>query len=258
MVTGGTSSKESTTPWFPNEPLSISQAFDSLVEQRLDEPKTAGAPQSRFFSVARRVKLEVVDFSQSNMSRIKDIWVTTADTIKHVARLSPSGPCTGTSRKNVQIDQGLLNRYFVHQFLPFAVEQHLPRNKLDALYAATGVVSFDRVKNVSDDTFITELGRFLVCLVCGTSLQTADVVLESADFRVVCTEYGKLLALLRRDVLSMDTKEDLRLIGTDVWGLQGFLVGHGTQNIQIVGRTVIPHSKFWGEMTRVMESSHTQ
>ncbi|KAL0564946.1 phosphoglycerate kinase [Marasmius crinis-equi] len=254
MIASGISPKETTAPWFPDEPSSVGQAFDSLAERCLGEPETAGAVHSKFFSVARSVKLEELGLSLSGMPGIRDIWGTTADVMKHAVQLSPSGPCTGTTRENVQTDQGLLHQYFVHQLMPFAVEEYLPQDELSRLeFATKGVVSFGRVKDISNDIFVPELRRFLVCLVCGTSLRTADAILEAADFRMISTEYGKLLALVRRDVLSTD--EELRLIGTDVWALQGLLVGHGTQHM-IVGRTVIPHSKFWDEMIRVMEGSH--
>jgi len=246
------SSKESVNSWMPKEPTSITEAFDSFIARVSDEPKTA--TDAKFFAVAHRIRLEELDFSRSNISEIKDLWRTTADIVKHMTYVSPSGPCTGT-RNNVQTEQGLLHQYFVHQFATLAVEQYLPKAKLNTLQlATTGVLTFDKVESIPGDVFSHELRRFLVSLICGTSLHTADIILESAHFRLVSSEYGKLLALLRRDILCHPEQEDFMLIGNTLWPMQGFLIGLNTDKACfMIGRTAIPTSKFWDNIQIVKQ-----
>ncbi|THU81971.1 hypothetical protein K435DRAFT_766928 [Dendrothele bispora CBS 962.96] len=242
-----TSSKDSPTPWILNEPSNIGEAFDSFIARFYDDTTTT--TDAKFFAVAQKTQLEKLDFNKSNISGIQDIWSTTADVIKHMTLVSPSGPCTGTTRSSVQTEQGLLHQYFVHQLAPAAVMKFLPKEKLDAIeFATKGMFTFEEVGNMSDDTFSRELRRFLVSLICGTSLHTADVILKSADFRIVSSEYGKLLSLIRRDILS-NSRQDILLLCTTLWPLQGFLVGVKTdRGVFVVGRTVVPTSKFWDSM----------
>lgn len=240
-----TSSRASVDPWIPQEPISVGEAYDTLIGRLLDKPKSPS--DAKFFAVAKNIKLQVLDLSRQQISEVRDLWATTADTIQHMTHVSLSGPCTGTSRQNVQADHGLLHLYFFEQFASTAVAQYLPISRLDSLQlASTGAVDFNEIQQVPDDLFKMELRRFLVCLLCGTSLHTADRILESADFRVVVTEHGRLLALVRRDVLSEIQLADLMLVGTGRWHLQGFLVGLLTAgSCFMIGRTAIPTSQFW-------------
>lgn len=247
-----TSSKQSATSWIFQEPSNIGEAYDPITVFLLEKPRTT--TDGKFFSVAKKITLEELDFSKSNISGIVDIWVKTADNLKHMVNVSPSGPCTGTTRGGVRTEQGLLHQYFVHQFAPSSVALYLPKSKLDTLaFRTTGVVSFDRVGDISDEVFSHELRRFLVCLLCGTSLRTADMILDHADFRLVSTAHGKLLALLHRETMSRARREDFVLLSTSLWFKQGFLVGHQTSTgLVVVGRTAIPTSEFWDAMERGM------
>ncbi|KAF9264209.1 hypothetical protein L218DRAFT_998940 [Marasmius fiardii PR-910] len=244
----GTSSKLSTTPWLLQNPSSVSEAYDSLLVCLPEKLKTA--TDAKFFMVARNVKLEELDLSRSNMSEIKNVWDTTTDIIRHVVYVSPTGPCTGTMTRDVDSDQSFLHRYFVHQFMPSAVERYLAPSKFGALNLTSAkILSFDRVKNIADDVFSCELRRFLVSLICGTTLFTADVILQSADFRTISMRNSKLLALIRRQVLSKPHREDFALMSTTLWHMHGFFVGSKTDGAWfVVGRTAVPNSKIWDDV----------
>ncbi|ESK87985.1 hypothetical protein Moror_10860 [Moniliophthora roreri MCA 2997] len=156
----------------------------------------------------------------------------------------------GTTTRNTQTDQDLLHQHFFHEFAPSAVAIFLPKIKFYNLeFATKGVINFDRVRDISEDVFKVKLRRVLVCLVCGTTLHTADEILKSADFKVISTSYGKLLTLVRREALELGKREDLVLISTSLWYLQGFLIGQlRERGCFIIGRTVIPNSELWDKV----------
>ena len=175
--------------------------------------------------------------------------MSSIDTVKHMMLASLIGPCTGTMREDVGTPQGLVRQYLVHQFAPVAVTQHLRSGDMDSLAPrSTGVISFDTVKDVLKDVFNEELKRYLVCMLCGTSLRTADAILASAALQLISTPFGpgKLLALLHLEELQGPAKPELLLLSPNRWYMQGFLVGRRTtRSVRIIGKTGIPSSAFW-------------
>ncbi|KAF9463786.1 hypothetical protein BDZ94DRAFT_1321556 [Collybia nuda] len=246
-----TTSKQSATSWVFQEPLNIGEAYDPFTVLLLAGPRAA--PDNEFFAVAKGIALEEIDFSKSNFSRVVDMWVKVADNLRHMVGVSPSGPCTGTMRGNALSEKGLLHQYFFRRFAPSAVALYLPKSKLDTLeFRTTGVVSFDRVRDISEEVFSRELRRFLICLLCGTSLRTADIIFDTADFRIISTFHGKLLALIHRDTMAKARPEDFVLLRTSLSLKQGFLIAHKTSaDPIIIGRTVIPAPEFWDSMKAV-------
>lgn len=245
-----TSSKDSASAWIPQEPTHVGEALDGIFGHI---PKEADTPNdARYFAVASSIVLEHISVTRDTFPEIVRLWKSTADTVKHMVHVYPTGPCTGTNRASVQTDEGLLHQYFVEQFASSAVIEYLPKveyNKLEL--RSTGVIAFDRVQNIPETTFSLELSGFLVCLMCGTTTRTADLVLDRAGFAVIPTTFGKLLALVNRDVLTITKLPEITLISTTAWSLCGFLVGIQKESgVHMVGRTMIPKTEFWDAVER--------
>ncbi|KAF8156373.1 hypothetical protein K438DRAFT_1777458 [Mycena galopus ATCC 62051] len=238
------SSGKSTLPWIIDKPSSIGEAYDTFTASMEDRGNIA--EESKLFLIADDIGLEEVHFT-SSCAGIKDDWMRTADILKHMVFVSPSGPCTGTTRVHIDSTSGLLHQYFFQKFAAVAVSQYLPKGKLEALELRTkGVISFDPCPDVPRDIFEHELRRFIVCMVCGTSLGTADKILQAADIVRVSTPYGVLLGLVHTATRLQAKSGSLVLMCGSASFMEGFLiccrVGGG---ISVIGRTVIPNRSIW-------------
>jgi hypothetical protein len=246
-----TSSKDSIGLWVLSEPSNVGEAYDSFITELRSSEERKTSPDEKFFTITKALALEELDLDRSNLLEVKELWVRGSDILKHFAFLSPTGPCTGTSRYRVQTPEGLLHQYFVHEFNPIAIAQYLSSSRLASMsFRTEGVLSFKPIEQISRDTFAHELKRYLVCMMCGTSLSTADVVLGCAAFRVLSTPYGNILALIRQDVLDQSGEHNFILFAPSLWFMQGFLVGIQTRvGVVAVGRTFIPSRVLWDAIT---------
>ena len=111
--------------------------------------------------------------------------------------------------------------------------------------------------DVPSDVFARELRRYLVCMICGTSIRTADIILEKSDLVLLSTPMGKLLALIRADVRSGTEKPQLVLLFGSEFIVQGFLLATrvGDSGFSIVGRTIIPNSAVLDSLTAICPSA---
>ncbi|KAK0475860.1 heterokaryon incompatibility protein-domain-containing protein [Armillaria novae-zelandiae] len=229
---------DSASPWIPEEPTNISEAFDTFSGDN-----SPGQGDTKFYLVSHAITFEPVDFSREALPDLINLWESTANTIGHAVLLAPSGPCAGGSR-DVRTEEGLLHRYFVHQFMRHPISKHSSKAEFEAAIPV-GIVDIDRLSVVNPE-FSRELKQFLVCLMCGTTLRTADVLLEAIDFRLIPTAYGRLCALVNKHFLSSANPEDFVLVTTMSWMHQGLLVAAKTSDsYHIVGRTLIPTMRFW-------------
>lgn len=229
---------DSASPWIPEDPANISEAFDTFSGDN-----SLGQGDTKFYLVSHPITFEPVNFSREALPDLINLWESTANTIRHAVLVAPSGPCAGGSR-DVRTDEGLLHRYFVHQFMRHPIAEYSPKAEFEAAIPI-GIVNIDRL-SVINPVFSHELKRFLVCLVCGTTLRTADVLLDVVDFRLIPTAYGRLCALVNKAFLSSAKPEDFVLVTTMSWMHQGLLVAVRTSDsYHIVGRTLIPTARFW-------------
>ncbi|KAK3323290.1 heterokaryon incompatibility protein-domain-containing protein [Cercophora scortea] len=205
---------ESALPWLAEEPSNIGEAYDTFTV----DDRTGGDSSTQNPSTGRNraglvpgdiLNLQEIDATPSGLDSLKEDWKGFVNMSQHVALVSPSGPCTGLARRNIITNNStaaagpLLRQYFTQEFMTIAVSEYLlPQGGMEALSLRTeGVLSFDRLLaregGVPEEAFARELKRFLFCLICGTSLLTADRVLEVADvvpgkagshvqFRVAC------------------------------------------------------------------------
>lgn len=250
LMTGPKSSRDSMASWVFPEPANVGEAYDCCVLWRRDEPEPP-AGQVRLTLVSSQVEVENLELSLPSLPSLLKLCKHTVDVVKHMALVSPTGPCTGVTREGMRTPQGLVQLYLVHQFGPAAAAQYLPPGRMDALeLSSAGAISFDSVKDVPEQVFTQELQRYLVCMLCGTSIRTADIILQSASLRIVASPFGNLLALLRRNEPPKAAEKELvLLLNPSVWYLQGFLVGRRTSTgIIIVGKTAIPSRAFWDAM----------
>jgi len=234
---------ESKKPWIIDAPTNITEAFDSFLVLKasvIDSPDV-GHRDARVFVVAHSVGLEPIDFSREALPDLVKLWESTADTIRHMIYAAPSGPCTGASRI-AQTKEGLLHRYLGHQFARSAVAKHCSEERFKDL-RPHGVVNFNDL-HLAAEAFDFEIKRFLICLVCGTTLRTATMILDAVEFRLILTTYGKLIALINRSFLLSTNTGNFILVSNGLSDYQGFQVavkGTDGESCHIVGRTLIPN-----------------
>ncbi len=84
---------DSASPWIPEEPANISEAFDTFSGDN-----SLGQGDTKFYLVSHPIGFEPVDFSREALPDLINLWESTADTVRHAVLLAPSGPCAGGSR----------------------------------------------------------------------------------------------------------------------------------------------------------------
>lgn len=252
MVSPSDKDIENILPWLTDIPLNIGQAYDTFAAYR-----RTSKSEIRNSVIPGNIALEDIDISRSGLDILKDDWQRTTDIFRHVALVSPSGPCTGTTRQEVTSnDTGLLRQHLAQEFMPIAVSQYLRQEEMHALELRTkGVLTFDRIRDIPEEAYGRELKRFLVCLICGTSLPTADEVLEKADVVRVSTPYGPLLGIIHRETRWTIEKSRLMLVCGQTWDLQGFYIGVRVDGkMSARGRTIIPNSSVWDSIEKALKT----
>lgn len=244
MMTAAT--MDSNRPWIFEDPATITEAFDSFLglKASLVDIPFAGYGDTNSFTVAQSINIERITFTHETLPGLVKLWEHTANTIRHMVCAAPSGPCTASSRI-MQTHEDLLHRYLAHQFARSAVASYCSPEQFRAL-SPHGVPNLENLK-LSDDVFERELKRFLVCLVCGTTLKCASMILQAAEVVVVVgtgiADKGEMLALVNRRVVEAEGVE-LMLVSNgfvDCQGLQVVRRGEDGQSGAVVGRTVIPN-----------------
>ncbi|KAI1204979.1 uncharacterized protein F4807DRAFT_444592 [Annulohypoxylon truncatum] len=251
MVSPSGKGTESILPWLIDTPSNIGEAYDTFTANN-----TTSGTDSRPGGIHGNIELEDITFTKSGLCALKEDWKRTTDIYRHVVLASPSGPCTGSPRQDVSDDGGLLQQYFAQEFMHIAVSQYLPQEKMNALELQTnGVLPFDRIRDIPEEVYARELKRFLVCLICGASLFTADKVLETADVVRVSTLYGPLLGVMHRETKRVAKQDQLMLACSPTWDLQGFYIGLRVgDGMSVRGRTIIPNSSVWDSIENLAKT----
>ncbi|KAJ5963872.1 uncharacterized protein N7479_003748 [Penicillium vulpinum] len=238
--------KKSLLPWLVVNPGNIGEAYDTFTADAVDASGTgSGIAEARMWSLPGGIQLQDVDATASGLEAlIKDNWGRTADINRHVALLSPAGPCTGVTRRAPPAAA------FTQEFMHLAVSQWMPEQQMSMLEPRTkGVlpaVDSAMTDRVGEDVFANELRRFLVCLICGVSLPTADRVLELADVVRVMTPHGPLLGVVHRATKLEAGQDQLRLLCSASSYMQGFYIGLLIEGgVSVRGRTVIANKGVW-------------
>ncbi|KAK5663836.1 hypothetical protein OQA88_39 [Cercophora sp. LCS_1] len=270
---------ESALPWLADGPSNIGEAYDTFTMDNITKEESTQSP-----STGRRraglvpgaiLNLQEIDAIPTGLEFLKKDWKGFVNVKHHVALASPSGPCTGLARRNIINNDGtasspLLHQYFTQEFMSIAVAEYLlPQGGMEGSSLRTeGVLSFDQLLTrdggAPEEAFARELKRFLVCLMCGTSLPTADRVLEVADVVRLSTSHGPLLGVVHRETrLSMVTQqqqqERLVLLCSSKWPAEGFHIGVRIEGgASVRGRTVIPNQKVWDSILAAAGSASEQ
>lgn len=239
------SSIESIDPWLldDNDVKSTTEAYDTLLFNPHD-----GAPtESENFIIEKDVALAELD--GTNLSGVKNDWVSSADVQLHTAFLFPSGPCTGARRADTNTDEGLLLFHFCQEFASIVTSLQLREGAENLALRSEGAISFGRLREIHKDKFARQLKRFLTCMICGTSLRTADLILQEADVVCVSTSCGNLLGLVRAGSKPHASPGKVVLLCNKEWRMQGFLLALVDESgVSIIGRTVIPSVSFFDKL----------
>ncbi|KAI9733642.1 MAG: hypothetical protein M1834_003244 [Cirrosporium novae-zelandiae] len=233
-------------PWIFENPATITEAFDPFlgIKASLVDTPFDGSSHTNSFTVAQSINIKRIAFTREWLPELVKLWEHTADTIRHMIFAAPSGPCTVSSRI-MQSHKDLLRRYLAHQFARSAVENYCSPKRFKGL-SPHGVPNFENLE-FSYDVFERELKQFLVCLVCGTTLRCASIILQTVEVAMVVgtgiADKEEMLALVNRKV--METKGvELMLVNkgfVDYQGLQVVMKGkNGHSHDIVVGRTIIP------------------
>ncbi|KAI5837082.1 hypothetical protein DFP73DRAFT_326341 [Morchella snyderi] len=231
-------SSDCAKPWIHESPMNTTEAYDSLYGLMLPHPVEDGklCKVRVVVDPVTQDKMEPLNCHRDALADLVSLWESTADIIKHASFVALSGPCSGGSRL-FQTKLDLFHRYLAHEFAKSAIAKFTENPDL----RQHGIVNLENLK-VPDHDFSLELRRFLVCLVCSTTMRTADAILEVADFRLVPSPYGKLIALVNRAFLRNDT-ESFMLVSTGhtkFHGLQVAVRAERSGFCHIVGKTMIP------------------
>lgn len=234
----GSCSSDCAKPWIHESPMDTTEAYDSLYGIMLPHAIENGkiCKVRVMDDSVTQDKMESVDFRRDALPGLVSLWESTAGIIEHASFGAISGPCSGASRR-FQTKLDLLHRYFAHEFARSAIAKFAANPDL----RQHGIVNLESLQ-VQDDDFSLELRRFLACLVCSTTMRTADAVLEVADFRLVPSPYGKLIALVNKIFLHDDTERFMLVStgNTQFHGLQVAVKAEQNGFCHIVGKTMIP------------------
>lgn len=261
MIT--TMASDSDRPWTTENPANISQAYDSIADVSragpVDEEQNVPDRRAEVWSsgVGSRVLLRPLEVKdQTALEGLVKLCESGVDLVQHIVLAAPSGPFLGSARA-FQHEKALLHRFFAQRFGESALRQYSARESsgisptiLQRL-GSHGTVDLEKLK-YTEEAFEEELKRFLVCLMCGTTMTCATEVLEFSDLAMVVTEGspsggGEMLALVNRMVLAAADRYELALGGRGFESFQGLLLLSRTENPEVasivVGRTTIPTSR---------------
>lgn len=233
------SDDESLSPWTPAQPNNVAEALDGfLCPARGDSTVSS---EVKYYRISSNVTLDPVILSKATLPQILANWSSTTDVNRHVNQLHPAGPCTGSGMHGAPVPapELLLGQYLSQQFvMPAWRTLGFKANKRIRPLSSESVSQ----ASVPDDVFVRKLQEFLVCLVCGTTVDTAQAVLRRAHLVTVKTPSVELLALVNND--SLQPEEPIMLICTSAWQGQGLLLAtrSAANKYHILGRTVIPRN----------------
>ena len=254
---GGHSSrtKESFLPWLLDDPIDIGVAYDTFAADVVDATsKVSKMEDITVWALPGSVQLHGIEATDSGLEALIHDWKATADLQQHVVLLSTEGPCTGVIRQvannskgNNDVESGLLQQHFAEGFMDVAVSQWLTNEKMSMLKLRTkDVIPVLNSTKFCEETFARELRHFLVCLICSTSLITADKVLDVGVIVRSTTPYGSLLGVVHKATRLEARKDQLVLLCGDRWYMQGFFISLRTEGgVSVRGRTVIPNKGVW-------------
>lgn len=262
MIT--TMASDSDRPWTMEDPANISQAYDSIVDVSragpVEEQQNAPGRRAEVWSsgVGSKVLLRPLKVrDQTALEDLVKLCESGVDLVQHIVLAAPSGPLLGSARA-FQHEKALLHRFFAQRFGESALRQYSTRESsgisptILPRLGSHGTVDLEKLK-YTEEAFEEELKRFLVCLMCGTTLTCAAEILDFSDLAMVVTEGsssggGEMLALVNRMVLAAADRYELTLGGRGFESFQGFLLLSRTENPEVasivVGRTTIPTSRF--------------
>lgn len=228
-VPKGMVNKGSDGPWVSNIPSNVTEAYDTFLIM----PNVTGQDVfgRRVQLLERCTKLQKLDLSRNNFEKLLKLWESTGSFEYQISSLPLNGPCVGYSR-DFQSIEALLHREFGHAFTKPVASQR-------ADLRAHGVVNLATIE-VQDDVFSRALELFLISFICGTTLATARQVYNQVEFRLFPSRFGKLIGLVKKDVLLND--DNLGLV-TSGWSLsQGLQIAviAGNGRCCIVGKTQVP------------------
>ncbi|KAI0098569.1 hypothetical protein GGR51DRAFT_577106 [Nemania sp. FL0031] len=237
-----------------DKPPNIDVAYDTFTMETTNS--TIGA---QHFVVSTSIELEDINATPLSLEALRDDWALAADIDRHVTLVSLSGPCTGMTRQHDSDGTGLLRQHFSETFMHVAVSQFLPQEEMTKFSLRTnGVLSFNKIADIPAKTFALELKRFLVCLICGVSLPTADTVLEAADVVRVLTPHGTLLGVIHKGTGLTAKKNEFILPCSSLWDRQGFSIGLRVNGeVCIRGRTIIPNQNVWDSIKETLSRGRT-
>ena len=169
-----------------------------------EEEPTAGAFASGVDSQRtglRKVQLQPLKIRDPTaLSGLVKICESGFDLVQHVVFAAPSGPFVGSGRA-FQGQEDLLHRFFAHQFAAPALRQYSIRESssnsptIPQRLQAHGVVDLTKLA-YTEEVFEWESKRFLVCLMCGTSMTCATKILEHLDLAMAAGRSHDPLAVL--------------------------------------------------------------
>jgi hypothetical protein len=229
-----TSDRASHRPWIINKPFNITEAYDTflVMPKAKDTHNLEGDRKVRVVHWCN--ELETINFSRNEFQELLQLWDLTGNFDYQISSLPLNGPCVGYSR-NIQTVEQLLHREFGHAFTK-PVVTHRPDLR------AHGVVDLNTL-DISDSVFSRELKLFLLCFICSVTLETARHVFKEVEFRYFPSPFGKLIGLIKRDVLATVEEKGLALV-TSCWslsqGLQIAVVSRDKRKCRIVAKTQVP------------------
>ncbi|KAK3353384.1 hypothetical protein B0T25DRAFT_455306 [Lasiosphaeria hispida] len=246
MLTGSAGEEEWERPWILDKPRNITEAYDSILGVVSSRDISHGVQ----WSVDGLRGLEL-DCSASRIRSTIDSLVRLcdmgADLTQQMLLAAPLGPCLGSNR-TLRSQEDMFHRYVAHQFSVPAVQHYLKstpgaRTKSWEHLQPHGVVNLDKIA-LSKSKLENELWRFLVCLMCGTTLRCADEILKHVSLAVVtsnCISGGEILAVVNKRVLDAPGRHRLVLGSNGFEDFQGLVLLSSTSSGKFaVGRTMAP------------------
>lgn len=217
-------------PFLLEQPDSISEAFDTFAV--LDsEPRDAKNPtysvesDSEIVTISASLRLETVHMTPDQLPAMVDLWKASANNLSQYLSACLSGPCLGTSW-GIEAEN-LAFRSLAFQFGKVRIDEWAstqPKYKIPS--NPDGITDWDDLREVRGDAECAVfLRRFMVCLMCGCSLRTADYLLMKADFRTVETPFGKQLALVNKNAISLEVNNKFLLVNRGLLDFEGFHIG---------------------------------
>jgi hypothetical protein len=239
-------SNDSIWPFITAAPANVTEAYDTFSLVPRLSPKKAAHPldlQARPLNVVSEgITLLEVRFTREYYPKLLELWESTVDTSKQLLSCAPTSPCTASSRM-LQTDEKMHWRAFASQFCESTIKKWVADDgsQFDVPH---GVVNLETMTHVTEAEYEMYLTRFMICLLCGTTVKNGLEILDRAEFRLISTPQGKtLLALINRAWLNGFDQARSALLSRGMTDIEGLHVAVRSENDNawvIVGRTWIP------------------